>query len=264
MSRCIIQIKLPYKRGSFLKSRAYQRQEELARQRALLVALSDDLALPLLQVKTGLELVDFGAVGRKTARAQAGDLALNIESALQLVAAYRLLLKSNTLARMVQAPVSIGAVLEEVAHQLSPYARQYATVIQVDVQGKFAPVLADGNSLAVALGALGSSLIRAQAAQSSQKNYRLVLGAHKGSEGLVAAGAFSDVRGLSDKSLRAARALVGQARQPLLGLPPGAASGILIADMLCGNLWQPLRASAHRHMGGLATALPISNQLQFV
>ena len=247
-----------------MKARSNHRSQELARQHALLVALSDDLALPFLQIKSGLELVGQANSPAKAIRARTNDLILSSEAGLQLIAAYRLLLKSDTLRQMALEPLAIGSVLEDIAHQLSPYAKQYATTIEVDVQGKFGPVLVDSASLGVALGTLASSLVRAQAAQSSRKTYRLVLGAHSSGAGMVAAGVFSDAQGLSDKTLRAARSLVGQARQPLPGLPPGAASGILIADMLCGSLWQPLRSSAHRHMNGLATTLPTSKQLQFV
>jgi len=238
--------------------------ETFARQRALLAALSDDLTLPLVQIKTGLELVELENFSKKTVRLQTEAMALSAESGLQLIEAYRLLLRSDQILDMPFEPVAIGAVLEEVAHQLTHYAKQYSTELIVDVQGRFSPVLAHPASLATVLEVLSSSLIRAQASQSQQTNYRLVLGAHRSSEGVIAAGAFSNVHGLSDRSLRAARSLVGQARQPLPAIPPGTASGILVADMLCSALWQPLRASAHRNLGGLATSLPVTKQLQFV
>lgn len=238
--------------------------DRFARQRALLVALSDDLTLPLIHVKTSVELVEADGFSKKTTREQTKTITLSAENGLQLIEAYRLLLRSDEIINQPVEPVAIGAVFEQVAHQLIPYARQYSTDVFVDVQGRFAPVLAHQPSLTVALEVLGSSLIRAQAAQSQKPGYRLVLGAHRSTEGGVAAGVFSDVHGLSDRTLRAARNLMGQARQPLPAIPPGTASGILVADMLCSALWQPLRAAAHRNLGGLATSLPISKQLQFV
>lgn len=243
-----------------MKRQLNRNQERLAHQRALLVALSDDLALPLLQVKSSIELaIDSGSFKEHAKAAQ-----LNTEAGLLLVEAYRLLLKSEEIINSVFKPVAIGAVLEEVAHRIGPYAKQYSTEITVDVQGRFAPILAHQPSLAMALEVLSSSLIRAQAAQDQQKIYRIVLGAHRSTDGAVAAGVFSNIHGLSDKSLRAARSLVGHARQPLPMIPPGTASGILVADMLCTQLWQPLRTAAHRSLGGLATNLPLSKQLQFI
>lgn len=221
---------------------------------ALLAALSEDLALPLLQIKSSLE-----------ANAPADQISLSVENGLQLIEAYKLTLKLNdNIESLTFEPVAVGAVLQDVAHELSPYAKKYATDLVVNVSGRLTPVLTHEPSLHIAIQVLSTSLIRAQAAQAQRKRYRLMLGAHRTSEATISTGVFSAIEGLSDKTLRSARALMGQARQPLPSLPPGAASGVLIADMLCGSLWQPLRAAAHGGLHGLATAVPISKQLQFV
>ena len=221
---------------------------------ALLAALSDDLALPLLQVKSGLE-----------AGVSEEQIFLSVENGLQLVETYKLTLRINhSIDSLSFEPVAIGGVLQDVAHQLTPYAAKYATDIRVDVSGKLTPVLTHQPSLHIAIQILSASLIRAQAAQVRQKRYKLLLGAHRASESIISTGVFSTIEGLSDKTLRSARSLTGRARQPLPPLPPGAASGVLIADMLCASMWQPLRAAAHGGLHGLATAIPVSKQLQFV
>ena len=238
--------------------------QKIAQQRALLAALSDDLALPLLQVKGSLELLQEQNFSKKTWQSGAEIMSLSVETGLQLVEAYRLVLHSSEFADLELAPIAIGAILEDVAHQLTPYAKQYNTSLEVDVQGRLSPVLAHQPSISAAFEVLATSLIRAQSAQTKQKNYKLLLGAHRSADNVIAAGVFSNVQGLSDRTLRAARSLAGQARQPHSALPTGAASGVLIADMLCAHMWQPLRSAAHRNMGGLATAIPISKQLNFV
>lgn len=221
---------------------------------ALLAALSDDLALPLLQIKSSLE-----------ANAPAEQISLSVENGLQLVEAYKLTLRiNNNIDSLVFEPVAISAVLQDVAHELTPYAKRYATDLVVNVSGKLTPVLTHQPSLHIAIQILSASLIRAQAAQAQQKRYRIILGAHRISETTISAGVFSAIEGLSDKALRNARSLTGRAHQPLPSMPPGAASGVLIADMLCGSMWQPLRSAAHGGLHGLATAIPISKQLQFV
>ncbi|HEU5004865.1 MAG TPA: hypothetical protein VFT49_02135 [Candidatus Saccharimonadales bacterium] len=247
-----------------MKRQLHRRSDSLARHHALLVALSEDLALPLVQIKTGLELMQDANFAKPLARQQTRAMNLSVEAGFQLIEAYRLLLASDQLVSFDFQPVSIGAVLEEVAHGLTPFAQEYSTKLEVDIQGRLTPVLVHQPSLTAAMQALGFSLIRAQAAQSERAEYRLILGAHRTVDNVIAAGAFSDVQGLSDRSLRAAHSLVGQARQPLPSVPPGTASGILVADMLCANLWQPLRSAAHKSLGGLATTLPTSKQLQFV
>ncbi|MDO8591450.1 MAG: hypothetical protein Q7R60_00795 [bacterium] len=231
---------------------------------ALLAALSDDLSLPLLQIKSSVEALERVSFARQAGRLQAEKISLSADNGLQLIEAYRLVLKSSQITDMDFEPVAIGAVLQEVAHSLSPYAKKYDTELIVDVQHHLRPVLAHQPSLSAALQVLSASMIRAQAAQVRQKRYKLLLGAHRSADSVISTGVFSSVHGLSDKTLRSARGLVGKARQPMPAIPTGAASGVLIADMLCTAMWQPLRAAAHGGMHGLATSVPISKQLQFV
>jgi hypothetical protein len=239
-------------------------EQKLAQQRALLATLSDDLALPLLQIKTTLELIEHEDFSAAVLKDRAYTMAMSADIGLQLVEAYRLALVIDKDLDLMLEPVSVGAALQDAAHELTPYAKQYMTDLVVDVQGKFMPVLAHRQSLMAALQVLGTSLIRAQSAQHQQTKYHLVFGAHRTSNNAIATGVFSNMHHLSDRTLKAARSLVGNARQPINGVPPGAASGVLVADMLCSSMWQPLRAAAHRNMGGLATGIPISKQLQFV
>ena len=247
-----------------MKTKFGRKLDNVARQQALLVALSDDLALPLIQIKSAQELIASADFSKPVSRSQSVGITASAEAGLKMIEAYRLLLTSQEILNMSFDPVAVGAILDDVAHQLVPFASQYATKIEVDVQGRLTPVLVHQPSLSVALQTLSASLIRAQVAQQPVSQHRLVLGAHRYNESLVAAGVFSEVKGLSGTSLRAAHSLVGKARQPLPVVPPGTAGGILIADMLCTSLWQPLRHSAHRSLGGLVTTLPTSKQMQFV
>lgn len=228
------------------------------------MTLSEDLALPLLQIKSSVELLEVKNFVKTAARQHAAETSLNIAAGLQQLEAYRLLLAADELAKLPMEPLAIGALMDDIAHKLTSYARQYDTRIEVSVQHRLSLVLANQASLASALEVLSSSLIRAQAAQSDQKSFQLVLGAHTAPDKSIAAGVFSETHGLSDRALRAARGLVGKARQPLPALPAGAAAGVLVADMLCAALWQPLRAAAHDNLAGLVTSLPVSKQLKLV
>ena len=228
------------------------------------MTLSEDIALPLLQVKGSLEVLESQNFIKAAARAHAAGSSLSIDTGLQLIEAYKLLLGAEQNAKLPAEPLAVGAVLEEIAHRLTPYAKQYNTSIEVSVQHKLTPVLAHQPSLSSALEVLSSSIIRAQAAQTEQTKYHLVLGAHRSPDNVIAAGVFSSVHGLSDRTLRAARSLVGKARQPLPAVPAGAAAGVLVADMLCAAMWQPLRAAAHHSLPGLVTILPVSKQLQII
>lgn len=246
------------------KNKADRGTEQMSQMYALLAALSDDLSLPLLQIKSSVEALEQVSFGRAASRAQSEIISLSADNGLQLIEAYRLVLKSSQITDMDFEPVAIGAILQDVAHQLTPYAKKYDTELFVDVQQRLTPVLAHQPSLSAALQVLSASMIRAQAAQVQQKRYKLLLGAHRSADSVISTGVFSSVHGLSDKTLRNARGLVGKARQPMTSIPAGAISGVLIADMLCSAMWQPLRAAAHGGLHGLATAVPISKQLQFV
>lgn len=226
--------------------------------------MSEDLSLPLIQVKSSVELLESQNFSKRATQQHAKETRLNVDTGLQLVDAYRLLLDSDQLDRFPLEPLAISVLLEDIAQQISSYAGQYDTIVEVSVQHKLAPVLAHQASLRSAIEVLGSSLIRAQAAQSDEKSFRLVLGAHKVAETSIAAGVFSGTHGLSDKTLRAARSLVGKARQPLPTIPAGAAAGVLVADMLCAALWQPLRSAVHDNLAGLATTIPVSKQLRII
>jgi hypothetical protein len=226
--------------------------------------LSEDLTLPLLQIRSSVDLLEEKNYSKPAARRHAEESRLNISAGFQQIEAYRLLLAARDLESLPAEPLAVGSLMDDIAHKLTPYAKRYSTEIEVSIQHRLVPVLVNQASLASALEVLSSSLIRAQAAQSERKVYRLVLGAHRAPDNSVAAGVFSDTQGLSDRTLRAARSLIGKARQPLPAVPAGAAAGVLVADMLCASLWQPLRAAAHDNLAGLATSLPASRQLKFV
>ncbi len=230
---------------------------------ALLSTLSDDLTLPLVQIKTALELLDITKLN-KSQKEIVESLGLSTQTGLKLIEAYRLALSLADTSQLPLEPVAVGAVLSNVAHQLSPLASIYNTDLWVDTQSHLKPVLAHQPSLITALNCLGISLIRAQELDRAKERGKLLLGAHRHSDGQVVTGVYAPSRGLSEQALRAARNLQGRARQPLVSVPAGTASGVLVADMLCAKIWQPLRATRHQNMYGLATVVPISKQLNFV
>ncbi len=232
-------------------------------QRLLLQTLADDLALPLLHVKTSLELINKLSLPSR-AHGHFERLSLSTEAGLKLVEAYRLALSLGS-RQLELEPVAIGVILEDTAEQLAPYAKQYSTAIEIDIRPGLRPVLANRASLITALQCLGISLIRTQASQkAARKKHRFVIGAHRSGPQTVSAGMFGSVKGVGAKALHTARTLAGQARQPIIAAPLGSAGGVLVADMLCGAMWQPLRAGTHNHLSGLVTDFSISKQLALV
>jgi hypothetical protein len=93
-----------------LKKSAFSReQSQLAAQRALLMTLSEDIALPLLQVKTSLDLLEGQGFVKTAARRHVRESNLSVDTGLQLVEAYKLLLNAEGQAGLLAEPVSVGA-----------------------------------------------------------------------------------------------------------------------------------------------------------
>ncbi|HEX5448281.1 MAG TPA: hypothetical protein VFW90_03740, partial [Candidatus Saccharimonadales bacterium] len=85
-----------------------------------------------------MELLESDNFSKPTSRRHVRESMLNIDTGLQQIEAYRLLLNSSELDRLPQQPLAIGALLDDIAHKLSPYAKQYDTKVEVSVQHRLA------------------------------------------------------------------------------------------------------------------------------
>jgi hypothetical protein len=178
--------------------------------------------------------------------------------AIQLIDSYLLGLQVQGQPVLELEPVSVASMLQDVAHRLTPYAKQYSLELEVSLSGKYGPVMANRSQLEAAYMALGHSLIEAQTGEQP----RIVLAAHKSANGIVA-GVFSDGNMTTD-IFRRARALYGQARQAAPGLSAQSGAGIFIANSILESMQAPLRVAHHHKMSGLAATLLPSQQLQLV
>ena len=212
----------------------------------LLLALAEQLKLPLLQIARGAELSKYS------------DIANTADVALRLIDSYILsIMLSQT--ELALEPVSAAAVLQDAAHQLSKFASQYDCELRLNISGKYNPVMANRQSLLAAYTMLGYSFIEAQTAEAEKRT--VVLAAHKSSKGLVA-GIFSEQDGLSGDMFRRAKALYGTARQPLTSLSAVTGAGVFIADSLMHSMASSLRPAHHHKLTGLAATLLPSQQLR--
>src|SRR3990167_8721284 len=202
-------------------------------ERTLLGVLSDDVLLPLVQVKTALELI---AENPKTAKDNGyfEQLFLSTEAGIRLVEAYRMLLGNQPLPL---EPTAIGPVLEEIAHRPSFFA---------------------------AMQCLGTSLIRSSDAVEAGSPRRLLLAAHGSVNAKTVVGVFGGFNEAGRYAWRSARRLQGRARQPLPNVPAAATGGLLVADLLCTAMRRPLQVARHNKLNGLAALMPISRQLHLV
>ncbi|MHB1865089.1 MAG: hypothetical protein ACYCPS_02910 [Candidatus Saccharimonadales bacterium] len=223
----------------------------------LMVNLAEQLKLPFLQIQKQAELVKL------TDSKDLSTIESSASYALQLIDNYLLGLKLNQQkVALEQEPVSIAAVLYDSGQLLDNLAKEYGITLELNITGRYEPVMAHRQGLESAIVSLGSSLIEAAGAQDSKK-YRLQLATHRCRYGIVA-GIYADNPNLTTELLRQGRKLMGSARQPLVNLTYSAGAGIFVADSILTAMSLSLKASRHHRLYGLGAVMKGSSQLQLV
>jgi hypothetical protein len=224
----------------------------------LLLGVAEELKLPLLQIARQAE--QAGLNGSQT------DLTViraTADGALRLLDNYalgvRLALDPE---RLEIEPVSVSSVLYDTGQQLDALAKSYGVELELNIAGRFGPVLAHRQGLQAALASLGAALIEALPAQDSPQ-LKLQLATHRSRYGIVA-GLYADTRQLSHDVLRRGRALQRHSRQPLVNLTHTSGAGIFVADAILNSMNLSLKASRHHRLYGLGTVLQSNRQLQLV
>jgi hypothetical protein len=222
----------------------------------LLQALAEELKLPLLQIARQAELSASGQVDQAALK----GIELSATQALWFVDSYLLSQQLLQQSSLELEPVAVSAALQETAHVLEGLAKQHNCSLELQLSGRFAPVMAHRLGLQAALIGLGSTLITA--AQNEDKP-QLILAAHRTHNGIVA-GIFSQTDGLSRAVYERGRSLYGKARQPLQEFAPQAGAGLFLADALFGSMDSHLRVAKHNKLTGLAATLQPSRQLSLI
>ena len=225
----------------------------------LLLSVAEELKLPLLQIARQAEQ------GRLNGSGQA-DLALvqsTADTALRLLDNYvlgvRLALEPEDLA--IES-VSVSSVLYDAGQQLDALAKSYGVGLELNIAGRYGPVLAHSQGLQAALVSLGAALIEALPAQESTQ-LKLQLATHRSRYGIVA-GLYADTKQLSREALQKGRDLQRHSRQPLMGLTHTSGAGIFVADTILQAMRLSLKPSRHHNLYGLGTVLQLNHQLQMV
>jgi hypothetical protein len=139
--------------------------------------------------------------------------------------------------------------------------------LELNVAGRYGPVLAHRQGLQAALVSLGAALIEALPAQQASagrgEQLKLRLATHRSRYGIVA-GLYADTKQLSNYALQRGRQLQRHSRQPLMELTHASGAGIFVADTLLRAMSLNLRASRHHRLYGLGTVLRPNHQLQLV
>lgn len=221
----------------------------ISSQQRLLVSLAEDLKLPLLQIAREAELAQAGSLERVQAIA---------EHALWLVDSL-LLVQTVKQEQLALEPVTVSSMLYDVAQVLDTIAKQYNCKLDLDIAGKFVPVMANRQLLESAFVGIGGAVIAAQVEQAKT----ITFSAHRTAAGIVA-GCYSDMSGLNETLLKRGRVLYGKARQPLKDFTAQSGAGVFIADALLEAMQVRLRTARHHGRQGLAVTLLPSSQLALV
>lgn len=223
----------------------------------LLQSVAEQLKVPLSLIARQAEL------GRLTGSVQPIDLTViqtQAQAALTIIDSYLLGIQLiEQQATLPLEPVSVSALLVDVAHELSRLAPQYDTKVRLHVGGKYEPVMAHHGGLRAALLSVGHALLEGYPLHRGS----LTLAVHKNPHGIVT-GLYGAYEQLSVESWRRAGQLHGRARQPLPSACQGAAAGLFVADGILQAMASGLRVGKHQGLRGMAATFQPSRQLQFV
>ena len=228
---------------------------------SLLLSVAEHLKVPLTTIARQAELSQL------TGRVELVDayaIRTQAAAALNLVDSYLLGLElMSRQASLELEPVSVSSMLVDAAHDLDRFAKHYGVQLEVELGGKFGPVMSNPQGLRAALLSLGFALVEAQAAQDIQGPRRVILATHRAPRGIVT-GIYGRYEALSADRWRAALGLAGKARQPITSLVPGSGAGLFVADTILRSMETRLRVSKYLNRSGLAATLQSSPQLSFV
>jgi hypothetical protein len=223
----------------------------------LLLSVIEELKLPLLQITRHAEASQLS-----------GELNLEViqtaaDSALRLLDNYalgvRLKLEPHNLD--IES-VSVASVLYDSGQQLHDLAKAYNVDLELNIAGRFGPVMAHRQGLQAALVSLGAALIEALPAQGDSQ-LKLRLATHRSRYGIVA-GIYSAAPQLSNEALQRGRELQRISRQPFVNLTHTSGAGVFVADSILQAMNLKLKASRHHRWYGLGAVLRPNNQLELV
>jgi len=224
----------------------------------LLLSIAEQLKLPLLQIARQAELASLDA------SANLREIQTTADTALRLIDSYVLgmRLAHESQQEMYLEPVSVASVLYDTGEQLQALAKFYGVKLELNIAGKFGPVLAHRAGLQAALTSLGASLIEALPALESPQ-LRLQLATHRCRYGIVA-GLYTDTETLTIEALREGRKLQGVSRQPLVNLTHTSGAGVFVADSILRAMHLRLKVSRHHRLYGLGAVLQPNHQMSLV
>lgn len=226
-------------------------------QTLLLRSIAEQLKMPLMYIARQAELA------QKCANDPIQNfkfMQTHADMALQLVDSY--LLSLDLKARQMSLelePVPLSAVLYDVAHELTPLAKQRNTDIELVLAGKYGQVMAHPDGLRAALYGLG--FVLSEVVHPKKFRNTLRIAAHRTRGGIVAGVYMDDIGELLRTNKFEQTTFVWQ---PFTNLTASSGAGIFIAETIFSAMQSRLRAGRFQKQQGLAATLQPSRQLELV
>lgn len=226
----------------------------------LLRSIAEQLKMPLMYLARQAEL---GGQLHTATDPIFRTMQSNADTALRLVDSYLLGLDLSIAQTSLELePVPIAAALYDVAHDLTPIARQRNTDIELVIAGKYGQVMAHSAGLRAALYGLGFVLSEVVHPQRARNTLRIA--AHRTRGGIVA-GLYIDGAESLQTTLGATHFTQNTFKhQPFVNLTAGTGAGVFVADVIFDAMHAKLRAGRFQNRHGLAATLQPSHQLQLV
>lgn len=185
------------------------------------------------------------------------------QAALKLIDGFLLSIRLQQDSTLPLEPVSASSLLYDTAEVLQPFAKLHDCELQLEVAGKYVPIMARSDVLKSALANIGYSFIGGFAQEDAKQNRTIRLAVRRNAHG-VGVGVFADAPLLSSALFRQAKRMQGVSHQPLAQLSGEAMAGVFVAGKLFEELGNPLKVSRFGRMTGLAATFLPSRQLSLV
>lgn len=217
----------------------------------LLRSLAEQLKIPLTLIARQSELAASDSL--QTIHAHSKD-------AIRLIEAYLLAGYLHGQQQLQLEPVSIKALLYDVAHELEPKAKQHSTKLELTHKGRFGLVMAHAGALRYALTLLGVATLD----QISDNNAPQVVNFRAYSyEGKIQAGVYGQSH-LTSEDLQVGKELFGSAHQATPHASSSPSTELYLADALLRTMHTSVHVSHHKEQTGLVTSLFPSQQLSLL
>ena len=227
----------------------------------MLCSIAEQLKAPLMYLARQAEIAQ--QLDMAEGKASFKSMQTHADMALRLVDSYLLGLDlSNKQASLELEPVPIAAALYDVAHDLTPIAKQRNTDIELVLAGRYGQVMAHPAGLQAALYGLGFVLSEVVHPEKIRNTLRIA--AHRTKGGIVA-GLYID--GPADIQTSIAARMISEnigMRQPFTNLTANSGAGVFVANTIFDAMDTKLRVGRFKNQQGLAATLRPSRQLQLV